>query len=63
MGKKVIRFGKAIIPVTKKHKQTGAYTSFSSKEIMHDVQIRFYPPTFGDPLYEESPSKHSEPKV
>jgi len=63
MTKKIMGFGKATIPVSKKHKQTGTYTSFSGKKARANIQVSFYPPTSGDPLYEESRSKSYESKV
>jgi hypothetical protein len=63
MTKKFIALGKMIIPVSKKHKQSGTYTSFSSKKVMTNIQISFYPPTLGNPLYKEFPSENSESRV
>lgn len=63
MKKKFITLGKITIPVSKRRKQTGTYTSLSGKEVMANIQVRFYPPTVGNPLYKEAPSKSYKSRV
>lgn len=50
-------FGRVTIPVTEQHQQTGIYTSLDYKSIVRHISIDFYPPSLGDPLYEEVPTK------
>jgi hypothetical protein len=58
LGKREIIFGRVSIPVSARHQSTGGYTALNWKEIANgSVSMNFYPPSLGNPLLEEVPSK------
>jgi len=52
-----VMFGRISIPATEHHQQTGIYVSLDWSIIKEHVQIDFYPPSLGDPIYEEASTK------
>jgi len=55
---KSLIFGKIVIPISEQHRQTGSYISSTNKTTLENMDIKFYPPTYGNPLLEEAPSKN-----